>query len=376
MYGDKKSQIKNFSFIKNIICKNDLGRFIISIYSKIMEIKSRKKNILKETSVKCDDYQSETKNTVNCDKGDNMEIKSRSYVCDKCNYTTTKKCDFNKHLTTLKHNLDLSSDSNICVSCKKRYSSYSNLWKHRRICKKAIQEKNSIEYDEDGETSSENASDAIIEFIKKSSEMQSFMMEQHKELQNTINELSKKQELTMNHPSTIIQNQVNQQFNLNFFLNEQCKNAINIQDFLDNIKLTVADIEATGRLGYVNGISRIFINKLKEMDVFMRPLHCTDLKRETVYIRDQNAWEKEKDEQPKLKKVVKIIARKNLKQLPAWQEKNPEYAINNSAQNEAFTQLSLTCLGSYTDEEDDRDTQKILRNVLKGILVEKNVNQN
>jgi len=108
----------------------------------------------------------------------------------------------------------------------------------------------------------------------------------------------------------------------------------------------------------------------------MRPLHCTDLKRETVYIRDQNAWEKEKDEQPKLKKVVKIIARKNLKQLPAWQEKNPEYAINNSAQNEAFTQLSLTCLGSYTDEEDDRDTQKILRNVLKGILVEKNVNQN
>ena len=192
------------------------------------------------------------------------------------------------------------------------------------------------------------------------------MIEQQREMQNAIVELARKNQ------TTIIQNNNTNHFNLNFFLNEQCKNAINIQDFLDNIKLTVADIEATGRLGYVNGISRIFINKLKEMDVFMRPLHCTDLKRETVYIRDQNTWEKEKEEQPKLKQVVKIIARKNLKQLPAWQEKNPEYAINNSAQNEAFTQLSLTCLGSYTDEEDERDTQKILRNVFKGILVEKN----
>jgi hypothetical protein len=164
----------------------------------------------------------------------------------------------------------------------------------------------------------------------------------------------------------------NNQFNLNFFLNEQCKNAVNIQDFLDNIHLTVADIEATGRLGYVNGISRIFINKLKEMDIFTRPLHCTDLKRETVYIRDKDMWEKEKDEQPRLKKLVKIMARKNLKQLPAWQEKNPQYAINNTPQNEEFTQLSLTCLGSYTEEEDEKDTQKILRNVLKEIRVDRN----
>jgi hypothetical protein len=302
------------------------------------------------------------------------------YFCEKCQYRCAKKSEWLRHIKRKKHLKFFETDKvqvspHLC-SCGKIYKHISSLCKHKLICKISLDMDTNIEYDEDGETSSENASDAIIEFIKKSSEMQSFMMEQHKELQNTINELSKKQELTMNHPSTIIQNQVNQQFNLNFFLNEQCKNAINIQDFLDNIKLTVADIEATGRLGYVNGISRIFINKLKEMDVFMRPLHCTDLKRETVYIRDQNAWEKEKDEQPKLKKVVKIIARKNLKQLPAWQEKNPEYAINNSAQNEAFTQLSLTCLGSYTDEEDDRDTQKILRNVLKGILVEKNVNQN
>jgi hypothetical protein len=216
------------------------------------------------------------------------------------------------------------------------------------------------------EISASESSEFLLELMKSNKEMQMFMMEQQKELNNTIMELVKKQ----GHVTTTIT--TNNQFNLNFFLNEQCKNAINIQDFLDNIQLTVADIEATGRLGYVNGISRIFVNKLKEMDVFKRPLHCTDLKRETVYIRDNDTWEKEKDEQPRLKKLVKIMARKNLKQLPAWQEKNPEYAINNSAQNEAFTQLSLTCLGAFTEEEDEKDTQKILRNVLKEIRVDRN----
>jgi len=255
----------------------------------------------------------------------------------------------------------------VCDKCNKRYTARNSLFYHKKSCTAVQREmlnnfaenvKNNIEI-----TSTET-SELLVELMKSNKEMQAFMLEQQKELNNTIVELAKKQ----GHVTTI----TNNQFNLNFFLNEQCKNAINIQDFLDNIKLTVADIEATGRLGYVNGISRIFINKLKEMDIFKRPLHCTDLKRETVYIRDNNAWEKEKDEQPKLKKLVKIMARKNLKQLPAWQEKNPEYVINNTTQNEAFTQLSLTCLGAFTEEEDERDTQKILRNVLKEIRVDRN----
>jgi|UniRef100_A0A6C0D4Q1 hypothetical protein len=303
----------------------------------------------------------------------------KEFFCENCQYTCAKKSEWLRHTKRKKH-LNLINTNKIQVTphtcvCGKKYKHLSSLCKHRTICSSNLDTDNVQVAIQEEDTTTENASEAIIEFIKKSSEMQTYMMEQHRELQNTIIELSKKQELTLKAPSTVIQNQVNQ-FNLNFFLNEQCKNAINIQEFLDNIQLTVADIEATGRLGYVNGISRIFINKLKEMDVFTRPLHCTDLKRETVYIRDQNTWEKEKEEQPKLKKVVKIIARKNLKQLPAWQEKNPEYAINNSAQNEEFTKLSLTCLGAFTDEEEERDTQKILRNVFKGILVEKNIHQN
>jgi hypothetical protein len=296
------------------------------------------------------------------------------FCCIKCNYNTQSKKDYDKHLTTAKH-LNLGENRKNrktdfeCIFCNYQTINRYDYDKHLKTAKHKKNERNPenmASEAHDTMQSSMPSQDLLRELIQNNKEMQQFMIEQQREMQNAIVELARKNQ------TTIIQNNNTNHFNLNFFLNEQCKNAINIQDFLDTIKLTVADIEATGRLGYVNGISRIFINKLKEMDVFMRPLHCTDLKRETVYIRDQNTWEKEKEEQPKLKQVVKIIARKNLKQLPAWQEKNPEYAINNSAQNEAFTQLSLTCLGSYTDEEDERDTQKILRNVFKGILVEKN----
>ena len=293
------------------------------------------------------------------------------YSCSECIFQCSKKCEWERHIATRKHvnrtNKAPTVVLHVCDKCNKRYTARNSLFYHKKSCTAVQREmlnnfaenvKNNIEI-----TSTET-SELLVELMKSNKEMQAFMLEQQKELNNTIVELAKKQ----GHVTTI----TNNQFNLNFFLNEQCKNAINIQDFLDNIKLTVADIEATGRLGYVNGISRIFINKLKEMDIFKRPLHCTDLKRETVYIRDNNAWEKEKDEQPKLKKLVKIMARKNLKQLPAWQEKNPEYVINNTTQNEAFTQLSLTCLGAFTEEEDERDTQKILRNVLKEIRVDRN----
>uniref|UniRef100_A0A6C0D175 C2H2-type domain-containing protein n=1 Tax=viral metagenome TaxID=1070528 RepID=A0A6C0D175_9ZZZZ len=305
------------------------------------------------------------------------------FSCEKCGYKTQSKKDYNKHVTTAKH-LDLTKNrkksQNIfdCTLCNYHTTNRYDFEKHQNTTKHKKRVENP-ENTEKIENVLEDASlmqvelpthDLLRDLIQTNKEMQQFLLEQQKEMQNAIMELAKNNQ---NSPTTIIQNNTStNHFNLNFFLNEQCKNAINIQDFLDNIKLTVADIEATGRLGYVNGISRIFINKLKEMDVFTRPLHCTDLKRETVYIRDQNTWEKEKEEQPKLKKVVKIIAHKNLKQLPAWQEKNPEYAINNSPQNEEFTKLSLTCLGAFTDEEEERDTQKILRNVLRGIVVEKN----
>jgi hypothetical protein len=207
-----------------------------------------------------------------------------------------------------------------------------------------------------------------MEFMKQSKDMQNVLIEQNRELQNTIVELSKKQAVTNIQNNNITNNN---NFNLNLFLNEQCKDAISITDFIESIKLTVADLEATGRLGYVPGISRIFINKLKELDVYTRPLHCTDLKRETVYIKDKDTWEKETNEKIGLRNIVKRIARKNLQQLPAWQAQNPDFVTLDTQENNDFLKISLNSLGSCDPENEEKDMNKIMRNVLKEVVIDK-----
>jgi hypothetical protein len=155
------------------------------------------------------------------------------------------------------------------------------------------------------------------------------------------------------------------------FLNEQCKDAISITDFIDSLRLDVSDLEETGKLGYVLGISRIFINKLKELDIHERPLHCTDIKRETVYIKDKDVWEKEAKEKSTLKQVVKKIARKNLQQLPAWQEQHPDFTKLDTSENTEYMQISINALGPYSKEEEEKDIDKIMKNVLKEVVLER-----
>jgi hypothetical protein len=147
------------------------------------------------------------------------------------------------------------------------------------------------------------------------------LIEQNKELQKQLVEMSKQTSVVNNTTN----NTMNNQFNLNVFLNEDCKDALNIADFVESLKLTVNDLEQTGNLGFTQGITRIFVQGLKNLDVNMRPLHCTDIKRETVYIKDQDTWEKENAEKTKLRNVLKKIARKNMNLLPKWQEQNPDF---------------------------------------------------
>jgi len=264
----------------------------------------------------------------------------------------------------------------------------SSLCKHRKNCDKYIETLNTHSY-HDSKSEDEKAddhildaaiskqltvqttpvtSDLIMEFMQQSKDMQNLLIEQNRELQNTIVELSKKQAVTNIQNNNITNNN---NFNLNLFLNEQCKDAISITDFIKSIKLTVSDLEATGRLGYVPGISRIFINKLKELDIYTRPLHCTDLKRETVYIKDQDNWEKESAEKTGFRNIVKRIAKKNLQQLPAWQAQNPDFVKVDTPENDEFLKISLSSLGSYCPEDEEKDMNKIMRNVLKEIVIDK-----
>lgn len=289
------------------------------------------------------------------------------YYCKYCNYATECVKDYNKHNKTKKHERNLRNPNVIeepILNTKETIDNY------REELRENINDfKTNTSY--------------IIELIKENKELRNTLVEQTKtfmEQNNKVIEQNNKLiELSAKPNTTLIQNNNttnnttnNNSFNLNVFLNEQCKDAISITDFVDSLNLNVADLEATGKLGYVLGISRIFINKLKELDVYERPLHCTDYKRETVYIKNQDSWEKDNAEKTKLKHIVNRIARKNLEQLPAWQAENPDYVTLDTPENNEFMKISMSSLGGYTLEEENKQLDKIMRNVLKEVVVDKN----
>jgi hypothetical protein len=310
----------------------------------------------------------------NRDKKATLSINCRNKIspnfnCEKCDYYTSKQTDYNKHLLTLKHKINnennetvKKSPNNICDGCSKQFNSYNSLWKHKNKYNCKILDVNSVK-----EPSNTITSEMFMEFFKQSKELQNVLIEQNKELQNKL--------VTMAQTPSIVNNNTlnnnNQQFNLQFFLNETCKDAINITDFVNSLELKVEDFEATGRLGYVEGISRIIINEMRDMEVEKRPMHCTDFKRETLYIKDDNVWTKENQDKNKFKKVVKKVAQLNLNQFPKWQAKYPDCVKVNTKENDAFIKLSLAALGSRDDEEEEKFMSKITKNVLKEIILDK-----
>jgi len=314
------------------------------------------------------------------------------YSCDFCNYTTSDPTNYKKHLLTAKHkklmnltpdakdNLESTTTSYYCDCCefstrnKYDFNRHNQTKKHKQffIIFQKPANTESIQINEHKPHENEEKTDSgslntelVIELLKQNKEIQNSLMEQNRELQNKLHEISK---------NTVINttnNITNNQFNLNVFLNEDCKNALNIEDFINSLKLTVNDIEETGKLGYTQGLTRIFIKALKDLDITMRPFHCTDIKRETVYIKDQDNWEKENAEKTKLRNVLKQIARKNLRMLPEWQEQNPEYRKLDTPENQQFMQISLSSLGSEYEEEQDKMEDRILKNVLREVVIEK-----
>jgi hypothetical protein len=326
----------------------------------------------------------------------NLETKKYTdYVCEKCNYSTTVSRDYNKHLHTKKHlenEAGKTKDINRC-NCGKIFIHRSGLWKHRQKCSNQPivaeineQSTNIVNSDTKDTITNNIPMNLILEVIKQSKEIQNVLVEQNKELQAKLLEQSQqlleqnKQiiERSDEHHKQIIELakkpsmvNSNNQFNLNFFLNETCKNAMNIQDFIQSIKLTTQDFENTGRLGFVDGISRIFINELKRLEVERRPLHCTDMKRETVYVKDNDTWEKENQEKKKLKWAINSIAQLNLNQVQEWQQEYPECRENNTVANTRFNEMAMVALGGFGDEQETKFRDKIMKNVLREIVVGK-----
>jgi hypothetical protein len=290
------------------------------------------------------------------------EKRQHEFLCECCDYKTQIRRDYNNHLLTKKHerNTDCqqkTTDDYICNICCKHYKDRTGLWRHskKNKCSPVIEETQTI---------------VPINTISTSHDLVVELLKQNNDLQRQIIELSKEPK-TINHYNNMNTTNNNNQFNLNMFLNETCKDALNIDDFMDSLQLTVEDLEKTGELGFVQGITRIFLNGLKELEVSRRPIHCTDVKRETVYIKDQDKWEKESAEKTKMRQALNQAIRKNLGLIPAWREEHPDCLRSNTKDNDEYMKISMNSLGSEYEDEQERMNDKIIRNVLKEVVLDR-----
>ena len=299
-------------------------------------------------------------------------IKKYQYIfnCEICDYSTSYKCNYNKHITTPKHLMATNSinsqqkvsesindqnDTNICNVCGKTYQNRSGLWRHKKKAQ-CNPEKN-------------NYNHLIIENkdTKQLTELVMKVVEQNQELTKQIIELSKTPHSSISNSTVNSHNK----FNLNVYLNETCKNAINISDFVSSLIVSVNDLEETSRVGYAEGVSNIFLNGLKQLDVHDRPVHCADQKREVLYIKDNNEWTKDTDDKATLTKAIKQVAHKNIKKISEWQKLNPEYNDPDSKQNDKYQKILLNAMSGSTKEESDKNYEKIIKNVVKNTVIEK-----
>jgi len=318
------------------------------------------------------------KNDYKCSKQSNIKIENvktskniKKHFCEVCDFSCFKKGDLNRHIMRPKHiNLTKSNKNvtentsiniNICDICSKEYKSRNGLWNHKKKCKEEIpqsfkQPNNII------------TTELVMELIKDNKEMKQIILEQN----NTINSLVKN---GTNNITNSLNNNNNKTFNLQFFLNETCKDAMNIMDFVESIKLQLSDLQKVGEVGYAEGISNIIATNLKALDVTQRPVHCTDKKRETMYIKDENKWEKEDDQNTKLRKIIKRVANKNIRLLPQFREKYPEYSNSSSKISDKYDRMALEAMGGAGDNDKEKE-DKIIHNISKCTTIEKYTENN
>jgi hypothetical protein len=254
----------------------------------------------------------------------------------------------------------LCSSKYSCEICNKKFKNRSGLWKHKNknICNK---NETDLGFDSDDEGLKNEKDltdkDLIMMLIKENGELKNMIM---KVLENG----------THNSNSHNTTNSHNKSFNLQFFLNETCKDAMNIMDFIESIQLQLSDLEKVGELGYVEGISNIIVKNLKALDVTQRPVHCTDKKRETLYIKDENKWEKEDDEKKKIRKAIKKVACKNQRLIPKFKEAHPDCIKAASRYSDQYNKMIIESMGGSGDNDLEKE-DKIIKNISKQIIIEK-----
>jgi hypothetical protein len=305
----------------------------------------------------------------------NQQNLSKKYCCENCHYYTNRKSNIDAHNLSAKHQKEMFGNKNqqnlsndyCCKICSKIYKTASGLWKHNQYCK--VIEKEEIEEDEI------TVSDAklVFELLKQNNEFKELMLNQT----NQIMDLVQKCVTTTNINNSNINNgNINNnnynQFNIQMYLNETCKNAMTIDEFLDYLQPTLQELEDTARLGYVEGITRIIMRGLKDLEEELRPFHCSDLKRESLFVKNPDGeWEKETEEKPLMLKFVKAVARKNFNNVNEWRKLHPNCRYHDSKSNDMFNQIMLNSTSGRTEEEQKASYEKIIKNITKEVVIDK-----
>jgi hypothetical protein len=299
----------------------------------------------------------------------NTKNAHKKFNCDVCDYKCSFKRDWNRHILSAKHqnwangnDLELKMPKNAHIqkncyncNCGKKYITQSGLWKHQKKCDGTM-------HLDISDNDNDNVTAMLFEVIKSNQELQKQMFDLCKN--GTI--------VTNNNNQNNIQhtNSHNKTFNMQFFLNETCKDAMNISEFIDNIKLQLSDLENIGKLGYVEGISNIIIKNLKALDVEKRPVHCSDVKREIMYVKDEDTWEKESDEKQKIKRVISSVVSKNLSLLPEFQKKYPDCMKSDSKKSDEYNQIIMETMGGGI-AVGEKNKEKIIRKIAKEVIIDK-----
>jgi hypothetical protein len=298
---------------------------------------------------------------------DLVQKSSEKFRCEHCHYSTCRKSQYDRHLSTVKHKkrenetfetylVQKSSEKFQCL-CGINFNNRTTLWRHKKLCN--FEKKMDVDNTEK-DTSSLSDKEIIIMLVKQNTELMDMLKN------NSTSQA--------NHNTNSLNNNNNKTFNLQFFLNETCKDAMNIMDFVDSIKLQLSDLEKVGEIGYTQGISNIITTNLKALDVTQRPVHCTDKKRETMYIKDEDKWEKEDEENTRLRKAIRQVATKNIKLLPKFREKHPDYNNSSSKISDKYDKMVLEAMGGDGDNDKEKE-EKIIHNISKCVVIDKYVEE-
>ena len=294
---------------------------------------------------------------------------SNKYVCKECDYYTSRKSQHERHLLTAKH-IQMTSNDNIVqqrsygyvCECGKKYKYRQGLFAHRKTCNVDLSETH--DKFEILSSSNEMLTNTILELVKENRDFKQLIIDQNKQMMDMSKNMGG------NHHTTTNNTNCNNKFNLNVFLNEKCKDAMSLKDFINSMNISLEDYVQTGELGFVEGISKTIVKSINDMELYDRPLHCTDLKRETIYIKDGEKWEKDEDK-VEFRKAVKRVANKNHKMTSTWMEETPDVNTMGTENYEKFFTYMQSSLGGCGQDETKSFEDKVMRNVMREVTIDK-----